>query len=65
MLSGVPVRDYSATVTLAPAEQGTTLSYRVAVTPPIPVMGFAVGWVIEAAVRALLRGLMAEAERRG
>jgi len=64
MLSGVPVRDYRATVIIAPGERGTTLRYRVSVTPPVAVMGFAVAWAIEAGVRALLRGLIAAAERR-
>jgi Polyketide cyclase / dehydrase and lipid transport len=65
MLSGVPVREYDATVNLAPVDRGTALSYRVTVTPAIPALGFAVGWAIGAGLRVLLRGLVSEAERRG
>jgi Polyketide cyclase / dehydrase and lipid transport len=64
MLSGAPMRDYVSTMTFSPAGSGTTVSCQVRATPTTPVIGFAVAWLAKVVVRVIVRGAIAEAERR-
>jgi len=64
LLSGAPVRDYVGTVKLAPSGSGTEITYAVRTIPTLPVGGFAVVGVVKQAIKALLRGISAESERR-
>lgn len=64
ILSGVPVRDHLGTVELSPEGGGTRMVYAVRVFPTVPLVGFAVVAVTRQAVRALIKGVVAESERR-
>jgi uncharacterized protein YndB with AHSA1/START domain len=64
LLSGAPVRDHVGTVELAATEGGTEITYAVRTIPTLPVGGAAVVGVVKQAIRALLRGIAAESERR-
>jgi uncharacterized protein YndB with AHSA1/START domain len=64
MLSGAPVRDHVGTVSLEPAGTGTKVTYAVRTTPTVPVVGGAVVAVVKQAIKQLLNGISAEAERR-
>jgi uncharacterized protein YndB with AHSA1/START domain len=68
MLSGAPIRDYLGTVTLEPAEvegrQGTRVVWAIDATPTVPFGKGLVMAVTKAAVKGLLDGCVAEAERR-
>ena len=64
LLSGAPVRDHVGTVQLAPHGSGTEITYAVRTLPTVPVGGFAVVGVVKQAIMALLRGIVAESERR-
>lgn len=64
VLSGVPVRDHLGTVSLAPTEAGTEVTYAVRMTPNVPLGGAAVVAVVKRAIGALLDALTTESERR-
>lgn len=64
MLSGAPVRDHVATVLLEPAGAGTKVTYALRTTPTLPVVGGAVVGVTKLAIKSLLKGVVAESERR-
>lgn len=64
LLSGAPVRDHVGTVVLAPCDGGTEITYAVRTIPTLPVGGFAVVGVVKQAIKALLRGIATESERR-
>lgn len=64
VLSGLPVRDHVGTVSLEPAGNGTKVTYALRTTPTVPLAGGAVVAVIKQAVKQLLGGVSAEAERR-
>lgn len=64
LLSGAPVRDHVGTVKLAQNGAGTEITYAVRTIPTLPVGGFAVVAVVKQAIKALLRGITAESERR-
>ena len=68
MLSGAPIRDHVGTVTLEPAElegrQGTRLVWAIDTTPTVPLGKGLVVAVTKNAVKGLLDGCVAEAERR-
>jgi uncharacterized protein YndB with AHSA1/START domain len=64
LLSGAPVRDHVGTVELTPAAEGTTVTYAVRTIPTLPLVGGAVVAVTRQAIKQLLNGISAEAERR-
>jgi uncharacterized protein YndB with AHSA1/START domain len=64
ILSGVPVRDHLGSVELSPAGDGTLVHYTVRLQPTVPFAGGAVVAVTKLAVKQLLDGVTAEAERR-
>ncbi len=68
MLSGAPIRDHVGTVTLEPAEvdgrQGTRLVWAIDTTPTVPLGKGLVVAVTKNAVKGLVDGCVAEAERR-
>lgn len=64
LLSGAPVRDHVGTVDLAPAGDGTRVTYAVRTIPTLPLGGAAVVAVTKQAIKQLLSGISAEAERR-
>ena len=64
VLSGVPVRDHVGTVELTPQGGGTRVVYAIHTTPTVPLGGAAVVAVVKQAIKQLLNGITAEAERR-
>lgn len=64
ILSGVPVRDHVGTVELSPTDGGTRVVYVVRMLPTVPIGGSAVVAVTKLAIKQLLDGVSAEAERR-
>ncbi|HEX2097426.1 MAG TPA: SRPBCC family protein [Solirubrobacterales bacterium] len=64
ILSGVPVRDHVGTVELSRVGGGTHIVYVVRMMPTVPIGGGAVVAVTKLAIRQLLDGVTAEAERR-
>jgi uncharacterized protein YndB with AHSA1/START domain len=64
ILSGVPVRDHVGTVELTPEGEGTRVVYAIRATPTLPLVGPVVLAVTRQAVKRLLDGVAAEAERR-
>lgn len=64
LLSGAPVRDHVGTVELAPNGAGTEITYAVRTIPTLPAGGAAVVGVVKQAIKALLRGIEAESERK-
>jgi uncharacterized protein YndB with AHSA1/START domain len=64
ILSGVPLRDHVATVELTPKGDATTVTYAVRTMPTLPFGAGAAVAVTRMAVRQLLNGIAAEAERR-
>ncbi|HEX2709052.1 MAG TPA: SRPBCC family protein [Solirubrobacterales bacterium] len=64
LLSGAPVRDHVATVLLSPEGSGTKLVYAVRTTSTLPYVGTAVVGVVKLAIKALIKGISAESERR-
>lgn len=64
ILSGVPVRDHVGTVELSPSDGGTRVVYVVRMLPTVPIGGGAVVAVTKLAIKQLLDGVTAEAERR-
>ena len=63
LLSGLPLRDYRATVDLVPNGGGTTIRWRSTFRPKIP----GTGWIYRAALRRFIQrcvdGLVAHASR--
>jgi uncharacterized protein YndB with AHSA1/START domain len=64
LISGAPVRKHVGTVELTSQNGGTELVYAVRTMPTIPVVGFAVVAVVKQAIAQLLKGVVAESERR-
>jgi len=64
LLSGAPVRDHVGTVQLTPSGGGTEMVYAVRTHPTAPLIGPAVVGVVKLAIRTLIRGIAAEAERQ-
>jgi len=64
LLSGAPLRDHVGTVALEPAGPGSKVTYAVRTTPTLPLGNAAVLAIAKRAVRLLLDGVLAEAERR-
>ncbi len=64
LISGLPVRDHLGTVELSPEGEGTRMVYAVRVMPSAPVIGgIAIGG-IKQAIKALIKGVTTESERR-
>jgi uncharacterized protein YndB with AHSA1/START domain len=64
LLSGAPLRDHVGTVELTPQDGGTKVVYAVRTTPTLPFVGTAVVGVVKQAIKALLKGIVTESERR-
>jgi len=64
LLSGAPLRDHVGTVELTPEGEGTGLTWAVRTEPTVPLVGSAVVGVAKLAIKQLLNGIVAEAERR-
>ena len=64
LLSGAPVRDHVGTVELRPEGDGTRMVYAVRTVPTLPLVGAAVVGVVKQGIKALIRGVSAESERR-
>jgi len=64
LLSGLPVRDHVGTVSLQPARAGTRVTYALRTNPTVPLAGGAVVAVVKQAIKMLMGGVCAEAERR-
>jgi uncharacterized protein YndB with AHSA1/START domain len=64
VLSGLPVRDHVGTVLLEPAGNGTKVTYALRTTPTVPIAGGVVVAAVKQAIKQLLNGVSAEAERR-
>lgn len=63
LLSGAPVRDHVATVTLDPENGGTRVVYTINSTPTVPLGKAAVLAVLKLSIRRLLKGAVSEAGR--
>ncbi len=64
VLSGLPVRKHLGTVELTPQGGGTRIVYTVRTIPTVPLAGALVVAVIRQAVKQLVDGAVAEAERQ-
>jgi uncharacterized protein YndB with AHSA1/START domain len=64
LLSGAPVRDHVGTVELSADGEGTRMVYAVRTIPTLPLLGGAVVAVVKQAIKALIRGITTESERR-
>jgi uncharacterized protein YndB with AHSA1/START domain len=64
LLSGAPVRDHVGTVELHPDGAGTRMVYAVRTIPTRPLAGAAVVAVSKQAIKALIKGISTESERR-
>jgi uncharacterized protein YndB with AHSA1/START domain len=64
LLSGAPARDHMGTVELMPSAAGTAVTYAVLTIPTVPLGGRVVVAVVKLAIKQLLNGIVAEAERR-
>ncbi len=64
LLSGAPLRDHVGTVELTPNGAGTDVTYAVRTMPTLPVGGAVVVAVVRLSIAQLLKGIVAEAERR-
>ena len=64
LLSGAPVRDHVGTVELSPDGDGTKMVYAVRTVPTLPLAGGAVVAVVKQAIKALIKGIATESERR-
>jgi uncharacterized protein YndB with AHSA1/START domain len=64
VLSGLPVRDHVGTVLLEPAGNGTKVTYALRTIPTVPIAGGVVVAAVKQAIKQLLNGVSAEAERR-
>ena len=62
LLSGLPLDRMEATVTFAPSDQGTAVSYEVSVEGPVGALP--VNHPTRELINAFVRGATAEAERR-
>jgi uncharacterized protein YndB with AHSA1/START domain len=60
LLSGAPVRNYHAQVVLGPSDSGTDITWSVSFEPRLP----GVRLVVSRTIASLVKGLVAEAERR-
>jgi uncharacterized protein YndB with AHSA1/START domain len=64
LLSGAPLRDHVGTVELSPEGTGTRMVYAVRTVPTLPLVGVAVVGVVKQGIKALIRGITTESERR-
>ncbi|MBK5219678.1 MAG: SRPBCC family protein [Thermoleophilia bacterium] len=64
LLSGAPVRDHVGTVELSGDGEGTRMVYAVRTVPTLPLVGSAVVAVVRQAIKALIKGISTESERR-
>jgi uncharacterized protein YndB with AHSA1/START domain len=64
LLSGAPVRDHVGTVELSPEGEGTRMVYAVRTFSTVPLAGAAVVGVVRQAIKALIKGIVTESERR-
>jgi len=64
LLSGAPVRGHVGTVELQADGEGTRMVYAVRTVPTLPLVGGAVVAVAKQAIKALIRGITTESERR-
>lgn len=64
LLSGAPLRDHVGTVELSPEGTGTRMVYAVRTVPTLPLVGAAVVGVVKQGIKALIRGITTESERR-
>jgi uncharacterized protein YndB with AHSA1/START domain len=64
LLSGAPVRDHVGTVELSPDGDGTRMVYAVRTVPTVPLVGAAVVAVVKQGIKALIKGISTESERR-
>lgn len=64
LLSGAPLRDHVGTVELSADGEGTRMVYAVRTIPTLPLVGGAVVAVVKQAIKALIRGISTESERR-
>jgi uncharacterized protein YndB with AHSA1/START domain len=64
LLSGAPVRDHVGTVELSADGSGTRMVYAVRTFSTLPVVSGAVVAVVKQAIKALIRGIATESERR-
>ena len=64
LLSGAPVRDHVGSVELSADGDGTKMVYAVRTVSTLPLVGGAVVAVVKQAIRALIRGIASESERR-
>jgi uncharacterized protein YndB with AHSA1/START domain len=64
LLSGAPVRDHVGTVRLLPYGDGTQVSYSLETYPSLPIPEFALLAVVRPIIGQMLKGVVAEAERR-
>jgi uncharacterized protein YndB with AHSA1/START domain len=64
LLSGAPVRDHVGTVELSADGDGTRMVYAVRTMPTLPLVGGAVVGVVKQAIKALIKGISTESERR-
>ena|SRR5215213_7384820 len=64
LLSGAPVRDHVGTVELSVDGAGTKMVYAVKTVPTLPLVGGAVVAVVKQAIKALIKGISTESERR-
>jgi uncharacterized protein YndB with AHSA1/START domain len=64
LLSGAPVRDHVGTVELSPEGEGTRMVYAVRTVPTLPLVGAVAVAVVKQGIKALIRGISKESERR-
>ena len=64
VISGAPIRDHLGTVLLEPAGEGTRMTYAVRMTPTLPLAGGVVVAATKLGIKSLLKGVVAESERR-
>jgi len=64
VISGAPIRDHLGTVLLEPAGAGTKITYAVRMTPTLPLAGGIVVGATKLGIKSLLKGIVAESERR-
>lgn len=64
LLSGAPLRDHVGTVELSADGDGTRMVYAVRTVPTLPLVGGAVVGVVKQAIKALIKGISTESERR-
>jgi uncharacterized protein YndB with AHSA1/START domain len=64
LLSGAPLRDHVGTVELSADGGGTKMVYAVRTVPTLPLVGGAAVAVVKQAIKALIKGISTESERR-